>query len=52
MEAAVIIGAEAPCITLFDVSAALPSVSWAWIEAVLDAVGVPPWVAYAVKGLT
>lgn len=51
MGAPVVVGAEWPCTTLFDIMAAFPSVSWAWIAAVLEAVDLPRWTCRAVGGL-
>lgn len=37
--------------TLFDISAAFPSVCWDWVWAVMAALEVPDWVHRAARGL-
>lgn len=51
MEKALILGEHSFGTTLFDTSAAFPSVSWEWLRAMLDALRLPDWVIKAVCGL-
>lgn len=51
VEKTLVLGEHLYGMTLFDISAAFPSVCWAWLWAVIEALRLPVWGARSVRGL-